>query len=63
MTDIILALAVILIFVFVFFTMKKFDLFLGKNRRIVEREPDDEDEEIVISGKFPKKKRKNEDYQ
>ena len=63
MTDIILALAVILIFAFVFFTMKKFDLFLGKNRRIVEREPDDEDEEIVISGKLPKKKGKNEDDQ
>ena len=56
MTDIILALAVILIFIFVFFTLKKLDLFLDKNRRIVDREPEDEDEEVVIAGKFPKKK-------
>lgn len=63
MTDIILAVAVILIFVFVLFTLKKLDLFLDKNRKIVDREPEDEDEEIVIAGKFPEKKRKDEDDQ
>lgn len=63
MTDIILAVAVILIFVFVFFTLKKLDLFLGKNRRIVEREPEDDDKEVLIAGKFPKKKRRDADDQ
>ena len=57
MTDIILALAVILIFIFVFFTLKKLELFLDKNRRIVDREPEDDDEEVVIAAKFPKKKK------
>lgn len=58
MTDFILAFAVILIFAFVLFFMKKLNYFLGKDRKVIDMEQDDDDDdsEVLISGRFSNKK-------
>ena len=61
MTDFILAVAVILIFAFVFFFMKKLNYFLGEDRKVMDMEPDDDDKEILVSGRFLNKKEKDQD--
>ena len=61
MTDFILALAVILIFAFVLFFMKKLNYFLGEDRKVIDMEPDDDDKEILVSGRFLNKKGKDQD--
>lgn len=61
MTDFILALAVILIFAFVLFFMKKLNYFLGEDRKVIDMEPDDDDKEILVSGRFLNKKEKDQD--
>ena len=61
MSDFILAVCVILIFAFVLWFLKKINYFLGKDRKIIDREPDDEDKEILVSGRFLNKKGKNQD--
>ena len=43
MSDFILALAVIL-FAFVLFFLKKVNYFLGENRKVIDREQDDDDD-------------------
>ena len=42
MSDFILALAVILMFAFVLFFMKKLNYFLGENRKVIDREQEDD---------------------
>ena len=42
MSDFILALAVILRFAFVLFFLKKVNYFLGKDRKVIDREQDDD---------------------
>ena len=44
MSDFILALAVILMFAFVLFSLKKVNYFLGENRKVIDREQDDDDD-------------------
>lgn len=61
MTDFILAVAVILIFAFVLFFMKKLNYFLGEDRKVMDMEPDDDDKEILVSGRFLNKKEKDQD--
>lgn len=61
MTDFILAVAVILIFAFVLFFMKKLNYFLGEDRKVIDMEPDDDDKEILVSGRFLNKKGKDQD--
>lgn len=61
MSDFILAVSVILIFAFVLWFLKKVNYFLGEDRKIIDREPDDEDKEILVSGRFLNKKGKNQD--
>ena len=61
MSDFILAVSVILIFAFVLWFLKKINYFLGEDRKIIDREPDDEDIEILVSGRFLNKKGKNQD--
>lgn len=61
MSDFILAVAVILIFAFVLWFLKKINYFLGEDRKIIDREPDDEDKEILVSGRFLNKKGKDQD--
>ena len=61
MSDFILAVSVILIFTFVLWFLKKINYFLGEGRKIIDREPDDEDKEILVSGRFLNKKGKNQD--
>lgn len=61
MSDFILAVAVILIFAFVLWFFKKINYFLGEDRKIIDREPDDEDKEILVSGRFLNKKGKDQD--
>lgn len=61
MSDFILAVSVILIFAFVLWFLKKINYFLGEDRKIIDREPDDEDKEILVSGRFLNKKGKNQD--
>lgn len=56
MSDFILAVSVILIFAFVLWFLKKINYFLGEDRKIIDREPDDEDKEILVSGRFLNKK-------
>ena len=58
MSDFILAVSVILIFAFVLWFLKKINYFLGEDRKIIDREPDDEDKEILVSGRFLNKKGK-----
>lgn len=58
MSDFILAVSVILIFAFVLWFLKKINYFLGEDRKIIDREPDDEDKEILVSGRFLHKKEK-----
>lgn len=60
MGDLILALAVIVIFAFVLFFMKKLNYFLGKDRKVIDMEQDDDDDsEVLISGRFLNKKGKD----
>ena len=61
MSDLILAVSVILIFAFVLWFLKKINYFLGEGRKIIDREPDDEDKEILVSGRFLNKKGKDQD--
>lgn len=61
MSDFILALAVILMFAFVLFFLKKVNYFLGENRKVIDREQDDDDKEILVSGRFLNKKGKDQD--
>lgn len=61
MSDFILAVSVILIFAFVLWFLKKVNYFLGEDRKIIDREPDDEDKEILVSGRFLNKKGKDQD--
>lgn len=63
MTDIILAICVGAMFISVFFMIKKLDSIVYKNRKIVEREDDKDDElvEVMISAKLPERKKKKED--
>lgn len=61
MSDFILAVSVILIFAFVLWFLKKINYFLGEDRKIIDREPDDEDKEILVSGRFLNKKGKDQD--
>lgn len=61
MSDFILAVAVILIFAFVLWFLKKINYFIGEDRKIIDREPDDEDKEILVSGRFLNKKGKDQD--
>lgn len=61
MSDFILAVSVILIFTFVLWFLKKINYFLGEGRKIIDREPDDEDKEILVSGRFLNKKGKDQD--
>ena len=42
MSDFILAVSVILMFAFVLFFLKKVNYFLGKNRKVIDREQDDD---------------------
>ena len=44
MSDFILAVSVILIFAFVLFFLKKVNYFLGENRKVIDREQDDDDD-------------------
>ena len=44
MSDFILALAVILMFAFVLFFLKKVIFFLGENRKVIDREQYDDDD-------------------
>lgn len=60
MSDFILAVSVILIFAFVLWFLKKINYFLGEDRKIIDREPDDEDKEILVSGRFLNKKGKDQ---
>lgn len=41
--------------------LKKINYFLGEDRKIIDREPDDEDKEILVSGRFLNKKGKDQD--
>lgn len=60
MGDLILALAVIGIFAFVLFFMKKLNYFLGKDRKVIDMEQDDDDDsEVLISRRFLNKKGKD----
>lgn len=61
MSDFILAVSVILIFAFVLWFLKKINYFLGEDRKIIDREPDDENKEILVSGRFLNKKGKDQD--
>lgn len=61
MSDFILAVSVILIFAFVLWFLNKINYFLGEDRKIIDREPDDEDKEILVSGRFLNKKGKDQD--
>ena len=61
MSDFILAVAVLLIFAFVLWFLKKINYFIGEDRKIIDREPDDEDKEILVSGRFLNKKGKDQD--
>lgn len=61
MSGFILAVSVILIFAFVLWFLKKINYFLGEDRKIIDREPDDEDKEILVSGRFLNKKGKDQD--
>lgn len=61
MSDFILAVSVILIFAFVLWFLKKINYFLGEDRKIIDRELDDEDKEILVSGRFLNKKGKDQD--
>ena len=44
MSDFILALAVILMLAFVLIFLKKVKYFLGENRKVIDREQDDDDD-------------------
>lgn len=61
MSDFILAVSVILMFAFVLWFLKKINYFIGEDRKIIDREPDDEDKEILVSGRFLNKKGKDQD--
>lgn len=61
MADFILAAAVILIFTFVLCFMKKINYFLGEDRKVIDMEPDDDDKEILVSGRFLNTKGKDQD--
>lgn len=61
MSDFILAVSVILIFAFVLWFLKKVNYFIGEDRKIIDREPDDEDKEILVCGRFLNKKGKDQD--